>query len=300
MILVTGGTGVMGSALVRALAAQGHAIRVVTLPGDPHVGRIADVAADIRYGSIDDAAAMKGVCEKVSVVYHCAAVIIADSDETYTRINVHGTRLLAEEARASAVSQFVYVSSASVTYPRPTPYSLSKRAAENIVRATAPAYTIVRPTLVYDRGRGGLEFDMFLDYLRKFPVVPFIGNGESMKRPVYVEDIINGLVAVYKKKVAYKKIYNFSGGEAITMIAFARLCLRLLGRPFKPIVHIPVPVCMALAGGLQKMMRNPPLRWPVIAGITQDANLDPIDAIRDLGYAPARVREMLPKCFPRG
>jgi NADH dehydrogenase len=46
-------------------------------------------------------------------------------------------------------------------------------------------------------------------------------------------------------------------------------------------------------------MLDPPLKWSVIAGITQDANLDPSDAIADLGYAPRGVEETLPLCFPR-
>jgi hypothetical protein len=47
-------------------------------------------------------------------------------------------------------------------------------------------------------------------------------------------------------------------------------------------------------------MKRPPLRWQVIAGMTQDADLDPSEARRDLGYRPSNVRERLPACFPRG
>jgi hypothetical protein len=46
-------------------------------------------------------------------------------------------------------------------------------------------------------------------------------------------------------------------------------------------------------------MNDPPLKWQTIAGITQDADLDPGPAITDLGYCPAKISERLPKCFPR-
>ena len=104
------------------------------------------------------------------------------------------------------------------------------------------AYTIVRPTLVYD-ARGGLEFNLFLDYLQRFPAVPFIGSGAALKRPVYVEDIIRGLLALCGNPVARGKTYSFSGGEALTIASFARLCLALLGREKTPIVHLPVWLC---------------------------------------------------------
>jgi hypothetical protein len=48
------------------------------------------------------------------------------------------------------------------------------------------------------------------------------------------------------------------------------------------------------------VMSNPPLNWQVIAGITQDANLDPTDAMKDLGYNPVKVTDCLPGMFPRG
>ena len=93
-------------------------------------------------------------------------------------------------------------------YPHPTPYSLSKRAAEEIVTQSGVPFTIVRPTLVYGE-KGGQEFDMYLDYLRKFPIVPFIGSGESLKRPVYVEDITEGLLALCDNRAVVRKNVQF-------------------------------------------------------------------------------------------
>jgi hypothetical protein len=55
-----------------------------------------------------------------------------------------------------------------------------------------------------------------------------------------------------------------------------------------------------LAGVLEKRMERPPLTWNVIAGITQDANLDNSEARRDLGYAPIGVREGLQRSYPIG
>lgn len=299
MILVTGGCGVMGSVLVRRFHEAGETVRVLTLPGDPGVARVEEIADDIRFGDIANAGNLKGVCDGVDTVYHLAAVIIAFSDSLYDRINVQGTRNLVREAVRAGVDQFVYVSSASVVYPKPTPYSLSKRVCEKIVRESGLGFTVIRPTLVYDKGAGAQEFDLFLEYLKQFPLVPFIGSGRALKRPVFVDDVIDGLVRVRGNKAARGKTYNFSGGEAVSMIEFARLCLKLLGLAGKPVLHIPVWVCSLLARGMARFMEHPPLRWPVIAGVTQDADLDPAEAMTDLGYDPVCVSRMLPSCFPR-
>jgi nucleoside-diphosphate-sugar epimerase len=300
MILVTGGTGAMGSVLVRQLARRGHQVRVVCMPHDPFVSRVKDCAADIRYADVGDRNACQGICDGMATVYHLAAIIVSKDESAFARINVEGTRNIVEQAARAKVGHFVYVSSASVVYPHPTPYSLSKRAAEEIVLQSGIPFTIVRPTLVYGE-KGGLEFDMYLEYLKKFPVVPFIGNGASLKRPVYVEDITEGLLALCDNAASLGKTYNFSGGEAISILDFSRLCLQCMGARAgrKLIVHMPVWLCMVVARMMGLVMKDPPLKWQVIAGITQDANLDPSDAIRDLGYAPKKVSQWLPKVFPR-
>jgi NADH dehydrogenase len=298
VILVTGGTGAMGSVLVRMLAQQQIKVRVLCMPGDPFAVRVKDIAADIRYADISNKVDIRNVCEDVKIVYHLAAVIISNNETVFDKINVEGTRNIVEEAAGAGVGHFIYVSSASVTYPAPTPYSLSKRRAEDIVRSSGIAYTILRPTLVFGE-KGGQEFDMYLGYLKKFPVVPFIGNGASLKSPVYVEDVNAGLLAVCDNDKTFGKTYNLSGGEAISMIDFTNLCLRLMGMGHKPIVHLPVWLCKTIAVLMKLVMRDPPLKWQVIAGITQDANLDPSGAIADLGYKPKKVTEWLPKVFPR-
>ena len=298
MILVTGGSGAMGSVLVRELHNRGELVRVCVAPGDPFVSRITDAVTDICYADITKKVSLAGICKGVKTVYHLAAIIVSRDDGEFDRVNAEGTRNIVEEAHWAGVKHFIYVSSASVTYPAPTPYSLSKSKAEEIVKFSGLNFTIVRPTLVYGE-RGGLEFDMYLEYLKKYSFVPFIGSGKALKRPVYVGDVISGLVALNDKKKTYKKTYNLSGAEAISIRQFSILCLKLLGTGKKPIVSLPVGLCMLIAKIMARFMKNPPLKWQVIAGITQDANLDPGQAMEDLGYLPAKVTEGLPKCFPR-
>jgi nucleoside-diphosphate-sugar epimerase len=298
LILITGGTGAMGSVLVERLLGRGYAIRVLTLPGDPNAERFREKGIDIRYGDVANVMECRGICDGVSTVLHLAAIIITPDQSLYTSINAGGTRNMVREAQASGVSHFIHVSSASVVYPRPTPYSISKRLAEECVRKSKLSWTIVRPTLVYGE-TGGQEFDMFLRYLERFPIVPFIGRGEALKRPVYVGDVVAGLMTLATMEAGTSKVYNFSGKTVVSIRDFARLCLTFSGSHRKPMAHLPVWFCNGLAAILNRMMNDPPLKWSVIAGITQDADLDPSAAMHDLGYAPVGVEEMLPRCFPR-
>jgi len=294
--LITGAAGEVGRRLARRLAADGWEVRALVLPGDPLRARLDGVASEIHEGDVREAASLGPACAGVDTVFHLAAVILTQDHEQYDRINRRGTANLVAAAAAAGVRHFIYVSSASVVYPRLTPYGQSKLDAERIVAGeTRFAHTIVRPTLVYD-ATGAQEFMLFRRYLLRFPVVPFVGAGRCRKRPVFSDDVVDGLARVAGNAAALGRTYNLSGGEAITLRELARLVLELEGQP-RPILPLPVPLCRVVAAVLGRLMRNPPLTPYAIAGFTNDADLDPSLAMTELGYRPRGVRAGLTACF---
>ena len=294
-VLVTGAAGVLGSLLCARLLEAGFAVRGLSLPNDALRARIEPLGCEIWEGDIRDPASLRGICQGVDSVFHLAAIIISHDVSLFRQINFEGTAHLLREADRAGAGHFVYVSSASVSYPRLTPYAQSKLDAERLVSARAGDFTIVRPTLVYDR-HGSREVTMFLNYLRRFPIVPFIGKGDALKRPVWSEDIVDGLTRLAGNPIAFGKTYNFSGAEAITIRDFAHLLLRVHGAD-RPFLHLPVAPLRAAALLMQSLMAEPPLTLNAIAGVVHHANLDPSEAVRDLGYAPIGVRAGFARLF---
>ncbi len=296
MIFVTGGAGVMGARFVKDLAAAGHQVRALTLPGDPNAARLEGVNAEIVFGDIARSETLAGLFEGVETVFHLAGVILSSDPTIFRRVNTEGTRNVVEAAQRAGVRHFVFISSTSAIDPI-SEYALSKADAEEIVRSASPmAWTIVRPTLAYERG-GGLEFMGFLESLLRYPVVPFVGRGLARKNPVFVEDIGRGLLAIANNPKSHGKTYNFSGGEEISIRDLAKLMLRHQGVS-KPFVYIPLPVCRAAAFLMEKTMKNPPLTRYAISRIEQDAAPDNSEARRDLGYDPIGVREGMERSYP--
>ncbi len=297
-VLVTGAAGGMGVRLVERLRAGGDPVRALVLPRDPQRARLEALGCEIRQGDVTEPASLAGLCDAVDTVYHLAAVIVSHDPAVFGRVNRGGTENLARAASSAGVRHFIYVSSASVTYPpRRTPYAESKLAAEAAVRDSFErAFTIVRPTLVYEPG-GGQELMMFLDYLRRFPVVPFIGTGRALKRPVFSRDVVDGLALLLRNPIAQGKVYNLSGAEPISMRSLARLLLHHHDRP-RPFLPLPVPLCRLLATLAERLVERPALTHSAIAGVVNDANLDPALAMRELGYRPLGVREGFRRCYP--
>jgi NADH dehydrogenase len=288
----------MGAHLVKGLLERGFSVRCLVLPNDPQRTRLEQLGCEIREGDIAVPNSLLGLCAGIDTVYHLAAIILSHDASLFERVNRGGTANLVVEAKAAGVRHFIYVSSASVTYPRRTPYAESKLAAEHLVRAeSAFHHTIVRPTLVYDEN-GGQEFLIFRDYLQRFPLVPFIGAGNALKRPVWARDVMDGLLRLAGNPESYGKLYNFSGKDSITMRELSHLMLaqRGLDRPF---LHLPVALFRLLAFAMELCMKRPPLTASAIAGIVNDANLDPTQAMREIGYQPLGVREGFARCFPK-
>ena len=296
MILVTGGLGVMGSTLVKGLVDRGFAVRVLD-NSDRFRSRLDGYSAEIRTGDITKPETLAGCFDGVETVYHLAAVLIVYDPSLFRKINVVGTRNVIDASIRAGVSHFILVSSASVTYQHTTPYSLSKRETERMIKEqTAMKWTIVRPTLAYNEN-GGEEFNMFLAYLKKYPFVPFIGAGRALKRPVHCDDLMNGFLAIAGNPKAYGKTYAFSGGEAIAIRDMAKLMLKHVKQE-KPFVTIPIPFCRLIAFFAEKFQKKPILTWNAIAGVMQDANLDNSEARADLDYRPISFREGLQRSYP--
>jgi nucleoside-diphosphate-sugar epimerase len=289
MILISGGAGMLGAPLAGTLAGRGHRVRVLTLPGDRSPDNLRGVSCEIVRGDVSDMDSLVGIFDGVRTVYHLAAVIIGDRDRI-RRVNVDGTRNMVAGAAAAGVEHFVYVSSVAVMYPDSTPYARSKAEGERIVTGrTGMNVTIVRPTLIYGPG-GGQEFTMFLEYLNRYPVVPFIGRGAAKKNPIHVDDLVEGLSAIAGNPRTYGKTYHLCGGHQLSIREMALLVLRSQGRS-KPIISVPLWVAKGLAVVLEKTMKDPPLTRYAISRIVQDAAPDDSEAREDLGLKPIGFEE---------
>ncbi|MDJ0346718.1 NAD-dependent epimerase/dehydratase family protein [Streptomyces sp. H10-C2] len=207
-ILIAGGTGFIGSAVLHELLAPRGSeaspteIRVLSrrpLPGWMVAAGVRRTAADLR-----DATTLRGSCDGADTVLHLASYVGKDP-ALCTAINAHGTRVLLEEAQRAGTNRVVYVSTASVYGPGPhrgpteaqlvpapaSAASASRRRAEEMVLSGGGI--VLRPNLVY--GPGDRWFVPTLcRLLRKVPVWP--EGGTARTSLIAVQDlarVITGL-----------------------------------------------------------------------------------------------------------
>lgn len=228
-ILVTGGTGFIGSHLVSRLVKSGERVRVLCRKTSD-LSALPKDGVEVFYGDVRDCSSLNNALEGTDLVYHLAAAMQGNW-LTYLDTTVGGTRNLLAAARQCDVRKLVYVSSLSVLdairYPdggeidetfsyeqRPKlrgNYSRAKMEAERLVHQSAsdptgPAVVILRPGLVY--GPRGPSYIADVGYFVREKVFIVPGKGRRLLPLAYVENLVDALVLSGQSDQADGRIYN--------------------------------------------------------------------------------------------
>ncbi len=299
-ILVTGAAGFLGAATVARAQAGGHDVVGMIRQGSPR-GRVPLPDRQIAQADMGDTAALARAVAGVEAVIHCAATTSQGApDEALSwRVNVEGTRLLFEAARAAGVGRWVQISSMSAHPGSSSVYGRSKLAADEYLRAQSgpPAWTILRPHLIYGPGERGLVAKT-IKLLEKLPVVPVIGSGRELIRPVYVDDVADAALAALAREATSGRTYMLGGADEIELNEFMRALVRARGLR-RPLVHLPVPLALAMARLLALGMKNPPLTADNVLGVREVVRVEQEAAERELDYRPLGLEEGLRRTFQR-
>jgi nucleoside-diphosphate-sugar epimerase len=196
-ILVTGGTGVLGTGTVTELVRRGHEVVLVARHANDEVRQWSS-GVTARQGDVGDATSIQGFAEGCDAVLHISGIVEETSpDATFERVNVGGTRNMITEAERARVDRFVYVSSLGAD-TGDSPYHRSKRAGEELTRHFRGNWTICRPGNVY--GPGDEQISVLLRLVRgPSPIVPKVGDGEQTFQPLWWEDAASALAQVVER-----------------------------------------------------------------------------------------------------
>lgn len=282
-VLITGGAGVVGSKLCAEFLSMGLSVRVLTLEGQAGAGRL-PAEVEVFYGDVRSPESLVEPFRGVRTVCHLAAIILSKRRADFETVNVGGTKNVLSAAKNAGVKRFLFVSSISVTYPDLTDYGKSKLCAEELVKNAGIPWIIVRPTLVVERD-GGAEYKLFLNYLKKAPLVLLPGGGKCLKRPVRTEDLVRGIALAATSPVAEGKTYALAGSKVLSLAEMAQVSMERSG--IRKGVHpVPLWLCSAFALAKQLLLPGRVSARQALAGFRYDAAPEIADAERDLGFRP--------------
>lgn len=290
-ILITGGSGSLGQRLIPALLAR-EKVNIRTLV---HRTRVELPECEPVEGKLGDLDSLIAATSGIDTVLHLAALTHSSCEEDYFAVNVEGTKNLLQACHRNKIQRFIFMSSGAA-HPEGGAYSESKLAAEQAVQQSGLPWVILRPREVYGtEGREGIN--QLISWVRKFPVIPVIGNGQYLLSPVFIDDIISATVAaVFQTKVT-EEIFYLSGPENLT---FTALIDRLAGYFSVRVGKIFVPVSLVrgmifLLGmlNINTMVRDQVPRLLCDKSSPEDPTI-PL-----LNFQPRQLEEGLRECFPR-
>jgi UDP-glucose 4-epimerase len=267
--LVTGGAGFIGSHLVEALVAGGCRVTVLDDLSSGHASNLEPVAGRITFmrGSICDRRMVEKAAAGCEVVFHLAAVVsvpkTVDDPLGSAAVNEAGSLNVLEAARGAQARRLVFAGSSAVygddpTLPKRedlppnplTPYAVQKLVVEYYLRVYQSLYGLETvglrlfnvfgprqdPSSPYS---GVISIFMNKALTREAPVI--YGDGRQSRDFVFVEDVVQALIAAAKSSSAPGKVFNVGTGKSLTISGLWELIAALSGSGDKPVNQPPRP-----------------------------------------------------------
>jgi len=242
-VLITGGSGFLGSHLARALRRAGRQVRLLIRPTSD-LSRVADLDVELVVGDVMLAHTLPEAMKDAAVVYHLAGMLgnAATPNAVYRDLHVNGTLNVLVTARAAGVKRFVHVSSPGVLGPVQNPpadesqphapsnvYEGSKSEGEKLAlefaRRTGFSLTVARPEFVYGPGDTHVLGLFRAVQRRRFF---YIGSGENSLHPTFVTDAVQGM-QLCEAKGQSGRVYHIAGPEPVTVRQLAASIAEALG-----------------------------------------------------------------------
>jgi NADH dehydrogenase len=298
LVTVFGGSGFIGTQVVRALARRGWRVRVAVrnatrgaalrMAGD--VGQVQVVRCDIT-----DKAAVAQAVQGADAVINLVGILFETGGRKFQALHVEGATNVAEAARAAGAKRLTHISALGADANGKADYARTKGQAEAAVRAAFPGAVVIRPSIVF--GSGDNFLNRFAAMATWSPVLPLIGGGHTRFQPVHVADVAEAVAAATVSAEAEGQTFELGGPSVWTFEDILKFILRETNRQ-NILLPLPFPVAR-LIGSLAQI--------PALIGLTPQLTKDQVTLLEtdnvvspgakglaDLGIEPSGIEAIAP------
>lgn len=305
-VLVTGGTGFTGKALVKRLIDEGHQVVSLDYKEGLKTEEIRTWGGQVVIGTVTDRELVKRCMEGVEVVHHLAAAFreLDVPNSHYDDVNIGGARIALEEALAVGVKKFIYCSTCGVHGNVDNPpgdetapiqpadyYQRSKYEAEPLVQEYCQKgmeTVILRPAAIYGPGDPERFYMIFKRVSKgRFPI---FGSGKTYYHPLYIDNLVDAFMLAMEPGKGVGEAYLIADEEYVEIEELVKKTAKALNVQVKT-PHFPVMPLVLLGHVCEKICQpfgiTPPIFPRRVDWYRQNRAFDISKAKKDLGYQPA-------------
>jgi uncharacterized protein YbjT (DUF2867 family) len=235
-VTVLGGSGFVGSAIVRQLSLAGYEVKVLTRRREAakHIILLPNVDV-IECNVMDDAALSKGI-KGTGAVINLIGILHNSKKASFTAMHAELPARLAKVCAKLGIKRLVHMSALQASQDAPSAYLRSKSEGENaVLRANKNLdVTVFRPSIIFGRGDGFIN--LFATLVKLLPVI-LLAKPNAKFQPIYVEDVAHAFVASLDNIDTYGKAYDLGGPKVYTLRQLVAYVADTLGKK-RPIIGL--------------------------------------------------------------
>lgn len=292
-ILVTGGTGFIGNAVVAKLVTEGAQVVLPTRDA-ARAGRLASLAGvEVVEADIHDDATLARLARGADAAVNLVGVLHSRPGTPwgpdFDHAHVAFPRRLVAALRDARTRHLVHVSALGADAEGPSEYQRSKAAGEAAIRSGAnpPAWTILRPSVVF--GPHDSFINLFAQLTRFFPVLPLAGS-ETRFQPVFVGDVADVIARCVADEASHGQTWELAGPATYTLGELVRYVCRVTGRR-RLVFGLPESLAMLQAAAME-WLPKPPMSRDNVRSLRVDNVAS--DAPLPFGLQPVALEEVVP------
>ena len=292
-VLVTGATGLVGTAVVRRLKDSDWTVRGMTHTPSKTESLRASGCSEVVIGDVTDPAGMIKAAEGADAIIHSVGVLIEKGKATYESVNIGGTRNAVEAAKLAGCDRFVMMSALGLQPVERNAYAASKVSCEDLVKSSALSYAILRSSYVCGPGA---EILQLFKSLASMPVVPVIGKGAQLMQFVSVADVASCLVGSLDLEASTSEVFELCGPVPVTYDEVIDLVASLHGKTPKRKLHMPVRL-INLTLPLAEIIPGSVVSRTTVEMLLRDSTCDPRGAAKAFGVELTPVEDCLREAY---
>jgi NADH dehydrogenase len=273
MILIAGGSGLLGTQVTQLLTAHGHAVRVLTRDLE-RTRHLEGAHVEIVRGSVQDPAALAQAVTGARLVISAIHGFTGRGDSSPTTVDLHGNRALIEAAKAQGVERFILLSIHTATVDHPIELFRMKRRAEEVLQTSGIPWTIIRPTAYMETWT-----KLIGEPLVKTGKTRIFGRGENPINFVSASDVAQYVTLAAEDSAMTGQRLEVGGPENLTMRQMVSTIQRVT-KVSGAVSPVPLPMMRVMATLLRPL--NPALARQIQAAIVMDT--------RDMSFDPTALR----------